>query len=381
MKTVIVVSYDEQWPNEFIKIKNELASVLDDAAISIEHVGSTSVPGLCAKPVIDIDVVIDQMRFDDVKARLATIGYEHVGDQGVPGREAFKYENKTHLLKHHLYVCDKDAEELKRHLALRDFLRKNEVYRKKYSDIKTLMAQRHPHDIDAYIDGKEPVVMEIYAQCGLDISYKANVNPRLKAYIRQHIFPQYNDFDAAHKEEHVRRVINNSFLIAQNFDVNLQMIYTIAAYHDIGLIHGREHHERTSAQILLADETIKSWFAHDELLVMAEAIADHRASGTHEPRSIYGKIIAEADRDLEYLIILKRCILFSQEHYPHYTTEQHFERLYHHMQDKYGVHGYLNIWLDTEPNRSNLALIREKLANPSELKSDFLHTFQETQLT
>lgn len=172
MRNIIVVSYDPGWEEEFKKIKNELVTILGDSVYAIEHVGSTSVPGLCAKPIIDIDIVIEKEMFESVKEKLKSIGYYHIGNLGIDGREAFKYEDKLHLMEHHLYVCYKDSEELKRHLLLRDFLRINEEYRDKYNSIKIDMAKKHPHDIDSYIDGKEPVILEIYERCGLDINYK-----------------------------------------------------------------------------------------------------------------------------------------------------------------------------------------------------------------
>jgi len=174
MRTIYIADYAPNWPNEFEKIKAELLPALKQHIIAIEHVGSTSVPGLCAKPVIDIDIVIEPDMFAAVKERLAEIGYTHEGNQGVDGREAFKYSDKPHLMTHHLYVCEKDAAELKRHLALRDFLRINTDYREKYGDIKLEMARKHPHDIDAYILGKQPVILEIYEKCGLDVTYKEN---------------------------------------------------------------------------------------------------------------------------------------------------------------------------------------------------------------
>lgn len=172
MRTITVVNYNPDWALEFEKIKNELEHHIKDFIISIEHVGSTSVPGLFAKPIIDIDIVIEGEMFDKVKDELAKIEYTHIGDLGIKGREAFKHENKQHLMSHNLYVCDKNALELKRHLSLRNFLRENEDYREKYSNIKIEMAKKFPHDIDNYIIGKEPVILEIYEKCGLDISYK-----------------------------------------------------------------------------------------------------------------------------------------------------------------------------------------------------------------
>ena len=172
MRTISVVPYNPSWKDEFERIKHEVLIGLQDTFIAIEHVGSTSVSGLRAKPIIDIDIVVDGEMFDDVKERLEIIGYFHIGNLGIVGREAFKYENKSHLMEHHLYVCDKNSDELKRHITLRDFLRKNEDYRIKYGEIKQEMANSFPHDIDAYINGKQAIILEIYEKCGLDITYK-----------------------------------------------------------------------------------------------------------------------------------------------------------------------------------------------------------------
>lgn len=136
--------------------------------MKIEHVGSTSVEGLSAKPVIDIDVVIkDTTVLPDVISALQTIGYFHEGDLGIPGREAFKYEGKEHLRKHHLYVCSQDSEELKRHITFRDYLRSNPDAVEEYSKIKEEAANFYPWDIDKYIEHKSPVIEMIYKRIGL----------------------------------------------------------------------------------------------------------------------------------------------------------------------------------------------------------------------
>ena len=136
--------------------------------MKIEHVGSTSVEGLSAKPVIDVDVVIkDTTVLPDVISALQTIGYFHEGDLGIPGREAFKYEGKEHLRKHHLYVCSQDSEELKRHITFRDYLRSNPDAVEEYSKIKEEAANLYPWDIDKYIEHKSPVIEMIYKRIGL----------------------------------------------------------------------------------------------------------------------------------------------------------------------------------------------------------------------
>ena len=170
MKTrrVVVEPYSEAWASEFEKIKAELECALGELAIRIEHVGSTSVKGLSAKPIIDMDVVIENYSmFSEVIDRLQSIGYQHEGDLGIKGREAFKYNDKPHLMQHHLYVCPKDSAELRRHITFRDYLRSHPEATAKYSKVKEEAAQLYPDNIDQYIEYKAPCIAEIYAFCGL----------------------------------------------------------------------------------------------------------------------------------------------------------------------------------------------------------------------
>ena len=167
-KHVVVLPYDEQWQQDFLMIKAELAGALGQLAVRIEHVGSTSVKGLSAKPIIDIDVVIkDRSLLEDVIAALGEIGYQHQGDLGVVGREAFKYEGKEHLRKHHLYVCAEDSPELKRHVAFRDYLRAHPEAVREYGRIKEEGAKLYPYDIERYIEHKSPFIEKIYAEIGI----------------------------------------------------------------------------------------------------------------------------------------------------------------------------------------------------------------------
>ena len=170
MKTrrVIVLPYDEAWKSAFESIKAELESALGDLIVGIEHVGSTSVEGMSAKPCIDIDVIIrDRSMLDAVITALATIGYIHEGDLGIKDREAFRYTDKRHLMAHHLYVCPECSEELHRHVRFREFLRNNPDAVKTYSAAKEAAAQLFPNDIDGYIEYKSPYIDTLYRQCGL----------------------------------------------------------------------------------------------------------------------------------------------------------------------------------------------------------------------
>ena len=167
-RRVEVVPYDETWASAFEKIKNELEHTVGDLIVGIEHIGSTSVEGLSAKPIIDIDIIIkDYSIFDTVVDRLKSIGYIHEGNLGIEGREAFKYSDKPHLQRHHLYVCPRQSDELRRHITFRDYLRSNPDAVKRYSAVKEKAAQLFPDDIDKYIEYKSPCIQELYRMCGL----------------------------------------------------------------------------------------------------------------------------------------------------------------------------------------------------------------------
>ena len=167
-KYVVVLPYDEQWRQDFLRIKAELTNTLGQLTIGIEHVGSTSVQGLSAKPIIDIDVIIkDYTVLENVVSALREIGYQHEGNLGIVGREAFKYDGKEHLQKHHLYVCPEDSPELKRHIAFRDYLRTHPDAVREYSHIKEEAVKQFPDDIERYIGYKSPFIEKIYAEIGI----------------------------------------------------------------------------------------------------------------------------------------------------------------------------------------------------------------------
>ena len=167
-KRVVVVAYDKAWESDFEAIKNEIEAVIGETIIGIEHVGSTSVKGMSAKPCIDIEVIIkDYSVFDEIVERLETIGYIHEGDLGIKDREAFKYSDKPHLARHHLYVCPQYSEELHRHITFRNFLRHYAEAFKKYSSVKEKAAELFPDDIDKYMAYKSPCIEELYSKCGL----------------------------------------------------------------------------------------------------------------------------------------------------------------------------------------------------------------------
>ena len=167
-RNIIVLPYDTAWEKDFQVIRNELQEVLGKLALRIEHVGSTSVKDLSAKPIIDIDVVIrDYSLFNTVVSRLQKFGYHHEGNLGIVGREAFGYDGKSHLRRHHLYVCPERSPELKRHIAFRDYLRSHPEAVTEYSRIKEEAAALYPHDIEKYIGYKSPFIESIYRIIGV----------------------------------------------------------------------------------------------------------------------------------------------------------------------------------------------------------------------
>ena len=168
-KKVTVTPYTAAWSDAYEQIKGEIDAAIGDLIIGIEHVGSTSVPGMSAKPCIDLDVIIkDYSVFDQIVSRLGAIGYLHEGDLGIKDREAFRYIDKPHLMTHHLYVCPRYSEELRRHITFRDFLRSNAEAVKQYSAVKEKAAELYPNDIDGYIAYKSPCIQELYQLCGLN---------------------------------------------------------------------------------------------------------------------------------------------------------------------------------------------------------------------
>lgn len=165
---VVVLPYDKKWKSDFEAIQKEIEAAAGDLILGVEHVGSTSVEGLSAKPCIDLDVVIkDNSVFGSVADRLTKIGYFHEGNLGIEGREAFRYEGKPHLQMHHLYVCPQDSEELHRHLTFRNFLRTHPDAVKRYSAVKEKAAALFPEDIDKYMAYKSPCIEALYRECGL----------------------------------------------------------------------------------------------------------------------------------------------------------------------------------------------------------------------
>ena len=166
-KNVVVEKWNPKWKDEFERIVVSLGKDIIYNSIKIEHVGSTSVEGLSAKPIIDLDIVIENDKFEIIKRLLNDKGYKHEGDLGIEGREAFSYSGKEELMTHHLYVCPKDSKELFKHITFRDFLKNNPALASEYSKVKEQAAVLYPDDIDKYMEFKSEIIEKIYKRCGL----------------------------------------------------------------------------------------------------------------------------------------------------------------------------------------------------------------------
>ncbi len=193
----------------------------------------------------------------------------------------------------------------------------------------------------------------------------------IQRYVEHTILPRYDHYDSAHRQEHIRSVIERSMQLAQNRDTDLNMVYVIAAYHDIGLNKGRENHHLTSAEELRHDTQLPLWFSDIQLEMMAQAIEDHRASATQPPRSLYGMIVAEADRDIEPDKILRRTIQYGLAHYPELDTERQWHRFCEHLHEKYAEGGYLKLFFDDSPNAEGLRQLRTLIQEPDILRKNF----------
>lgn len=195
------------------------------------------------------------------------------------------------------------------------------------------------------------------------------MNENLKNYIEDNILPQYINYDKAHQRDHIETVIEESLNLADHFGVDMDMAYAIAAYHDLGISEGRETHHITSAKRLLADKELTKWFSDEKLKVMAEAIEDHRASSKHEPRSIYGKIVAEADRNIDTEIVLRRIIQYGISHFPDLNKEEQYTRMLGHLHEKYAEGGYIKLWIPESRNAKKLAELRLIIKDDSKLRA------------
>lgn len=207
-------------------------------------------------------------------------------------------------------------------------------------------------------------------------------NAELQKYVEAVILPQYQSFDAAHQLDHAQMVIEQSLRLATTVSnssrylnpdgsktvISTNMMYSIAAYHDLGLHEDRKTHHLVSGRIVREDKRLREWFTPEQIETMAQAVEDHRASSDHEPRSIYGKIVAEADRLIDQETIVRRTIQYGIKHYPDYDKEAHIQRALDHLDEKYAEGGYLKLWIPESPNAERLHALQQLIKNRTEIQ-------------
>lgn len=193
------------------------------------------------------------------------------------------------------------------------------------------------------------------------------LNEKLVEYIEKKIFPLYDRNEFAHGINHIKTVIRRSLELADGYDVDFNIVYTVAAYHDLGHFIDRKRHEIISAEMFMKDENIKRWFADEQRMVIKEAIEDHRASCNHVPRTIYGKIVSTADRtivDMDNTI--KRSYTYGKKNYNGLSEEEQFDRVYEHLVEKYGESGYAKVYLEDKEFDEAVSKLRQALENREE---------------
>ena len=206
------------------------------------------------------------------------------------------------------------------------------------------------------------------------------VRKEIRDYIEQHILPRYETFDAAHRTDHATTVIERSMKLARHYEVNEEMVYVVAAYHDIGLEFEREMHHRESARLVMEDKELCRWFSVEQRTTIAEAAEDHRASAKCEPRSIYGRIVAEADRAIEPISIVRRTVQYGLAHYPHLAKEEHWLRTVEHLEEKYAEGGYLKLWIAESDNATKLEELRAIIKDKARLREIFELIFEQESI-
>ena len=194
----------------------------------------------------------------------------------------------------------------------------------------------------------------------------------IRVFLEREIVPLYDNFDAGHGRDHVHTVMSQSLSLASHYpEVDTCLLLTAAAYHDLGLAFGRDEHHIHSARIVRDDQRLRQWFNEEEINIIAEAVEDHRASSGHEPRTIYGRIVAEADRIIDSETIVRRALQYGMSHEPGLDREAQYRRLMDHMLEKYAEGGYLKLWIPYGDNARRLKEFRQTLADEQAFRALF----------
>lgn len=206
----------------------------------------------------------------------------------------------------------------------------------------------------------------------------------LERYIFDEIVPRYSYFDTAHKEDHALTVISQAMSLLERMpeevrrvqEINEEMLLTAAACHDLGLVNGRERHHLDSGTIIRSDERLREWFTQEQIETIAQAAEDHRASGKSEPRSLYGMLVAEADRVIDGETIIRRTIQFGFNNYPGLDREGHIRRAIDHLREKYGRGGYLKLWIPWSDNAARLSTLQDIIADDSAVYRETVRIYE-----
>lgn len=213
----------------------------------------------------------------------------------------------------------------------------------------------------------------------------------LEKYIYDEIVPRYSSFDDAHKEDHAVTVISQAMKLMKDRDdwlacrqcaddvwkaeIDQAMLLTAAACHDLGLVNGRDRHHLDSGEIIRNDHRLCEWFSEEQIEIIAQAAEDHRASGKMPPRSIYGMLVAEADRVIDGETIIRRTIQFGLKHYPDLDMEGHIQRAVDHLNEKYGRGGYLKLWIPWSDNAAHLKALQDLIADDTALREEVVRVY------
>ena len=203
------------------------------------------------------------------------------------------------------------------------------------------------------------------------------IRESLHRYIDEEIIPRYAAFDKAHQEDHARSVMDRAMTMGKAYDIDEEMLLTAAACHDLGLAVDRKTHHLESGRIIREDVRLREWFSPEQVEVIAEAAEDHRASAQTPPRSIYGRLVAEADRMIDPLTIIRRTVQFGLSHYPELDREGHWQRTLEHLHEKYAEGGYLHLLIPGSPNEAPLEALREIIRDGVRLREIFDSVYRE----
>lgn len=212
------------------------------------------------------------------------------------------------------------------------------------------------------------------------------IRQEVKDYVWKDVVPRYAAFDPAHREGHAFDVISGVIDLYDRAPDDVrsgldpELLFVAAACHDLGRINGKEHHHTDSAEIIRADSSLRRWFAPGQIETIAEAAEDHRASLDHEPRSMYGKMVAEADRLIDTDTIIRRTLQYGMSRYPELSEEGQIERALDHLYEKYGQDGYLKLWIPWSSNALRLLEFRILLSDPDAAREEVVRIFHELKL-